>query len=391
MKIIIRATIIAFAAWVIDSFKTKFIIIEVRIMNDLIMKKCELLVNNKNAIHRKFLFENDLMSVVAGLIFTEADKEADIEKMRECRKILRKKTNIFSKLRATVELALLSSMALSEDPEKYINDVTEVYEKFSKLKLVDNTYMVLASMLICDTGGIDDIDDIIAKSDEIMKQMDKKHPFLTSSEDTSFSVLLALSYKDVDTIINDIEEGYSYIKKTYKSGVTSNAVQCLCEVLAVTYGDMKSKCDKVMRIYKAFDERKSPFGKEQEFAAIGTLTDINLSPDELAGEILETDEFLKNQSGFKSMDKSRRMMYATLLVADVYGKDAAIISNPLISNTLSIITAQRIAKIISIIGNIAPSIAGAIVDSLAEVENKEGIEAEEISAEAESTEGNNKD
>ena len=85
-------------------------------MNELIREKCDLLAGNCSAIHKKFLLEAKLMSVASGMIFTSADREADTAKMKECRKLLEKKTGILSNYRQTTELMILSKMALSDDP-----------------------------------------------------------------------------------------------------------------------------------------------------------------------------------------------------------------------------------------------------------------------------------
>ena len=57
-------------------------------MNAKLQSKCELFLRNRNAVSKKFMFEKGMMSIAAGLIFAGADKEADIEKLTECRKIL---------------------------------------------------------------------------------------------------------------------------------------------------------------------------------------------------------------------------------------------------------------------------------------------------------------
>lgn len=327
-------------------------------MNDAIREKCDLLADNYSVLADKYKLEDNLMCMVTGLIFTSADSKADIEKLSECRKILKKQTGIFSKLRATMELAVLGKMALSDDPEKYIADVSKVYEKTGSAKLKESSYVVPVCLMICDLGLMEDSDSIAAKAKEIIERMKSAHPLLTTTEDTSFAMLLALSYKDVDTIIRDIEEGCDYLKNEYKPGISKDTAQNLCEVLAVTYGDMRSKCDKVARIYKAFKKRRSDYGKENELTALASLVDIDLDPETLAGEIIEAAEYLKDKDGFsdKILGEKHRLMYATLLIADVYGRNTDLANNPAISSTLSIITAKRIAAAISLIFNIAVNV-----------------------------------
>lgn len=299
------------------------------------------------------------MSVASGMIFTSADREADTAKMKECRKLLEKKTGILSNYRQTTELMILSKMALSDDPEKYLSDLITAYKSISKGKFLENSYMVLAAILICDFDRINELDDISAKAKEIMKRMNKEHPMLTDSGDTSFAVLLALSYKDVDTIIKDIDECYDYLKNTCKCKASSDALQGLSEVLAVSYGDMKEKCDKAIRIFNAFKDRSVDYSKENEFIALGSLVDADLDPDTLVNEIIEAEAYLKEKNGFGNsvMDKEKRLMYAVLVVADACGGNSAIANNSMVSSTLSIIFAKRLSVFVSIITNVISAVA----------------------------------
>ena len=50
-------------------------------MTERLRNKCDLFLRNRNIVSKKFKFEKDMMSIAAGLIFTGADKETDIERM----------------------------------------------------------------------------------------------------------------------------------------------------------------------------------------------------------------------------------------------------------------------------------------------------------------------
>ena len=161
-------------------------------MNDALNEKCELLLKNCSEIHRRNFLNDKLLSLMASLIFTSADKEVDPERLKECKKILEKNTGLLSNLRANPKLVILSKMAVSDDPENYINSVSEVYKKIHKGIQLENSYMALAATLICDLGRQDEAEDLIAKAEQIKRLMNKDHPVLTSSEDTSFIMFLRL-------------------------------------------------------------------------------------------------------------------------------------------------------------------------------------------------------
>ena len=334
-------------------------------MTENLRNRCELFERNRSAVSGKFLFENNIMSIAAGLIFTGAAKEADIEKLKECRRILKKHTGVFSEYRDTIKLALLSEMALAEDPEQYIEDVKAVYQKMHKGHFKDNSYMVLAAMLICDLGRQEDADEIIEKHNEIMQQMNQEHPILTDSEDISYVILLALSDRPADAILRDMHAYSDYLNDAFRHKVGKDSVQGLSEFLALTDGDVQEKCDKVIRLFYALKDRKAEIGGGHVFFALGTLAGIDDTAENIVSEILEAEAFLKNCRGFdeKSIDRKDRLMFAVLLTAASCGADASVINNTFINSALGIIKAKHIAAMITIISNVLPSVIGAVANT----------------------------
>ena len=327
-------------------------------MTDAVRERCELLANNRAEIRKNFFLEKELMSVAGGLIFTAEGKEADIEKLKSCRKLLTKNSRPLSNLRDIIELALLSKMALSDSPENYLSSFLDVYKKVQQGKFLENDFMVLASILILDLELQDNCDEIIERANELKKRMNKDHPFLTSVDDTSFIMFLAISNKSIDTILADLEESYLYLTKTCKVSVGADPAYELCEVLAVSNGDMKEKCDKVMRIHSALSKRNKEYNTGLSFSALGSLIDIDMDAEKIADEIAGAETCLEDQKGFgrTSMDHATRVMFATLVVASVYGSNVTAAGNSVISNTLSLVWAKQISSMVSVAANVAPTL-----------------------------------
>ena len=333
-------------------------------MTDNLRNKCELFERNRSAISKKFMFEKDLMNIAAGLIFTGAGKEADIDKLQECRSILNKHTGFFSEYRDTVKLALLSEMALTDDPDQYIEDVKAVYKKLHKGHFKDNSYMVLAAMLLCDLGRQNDTDEVIEKHNELLQRMNKLHPILTDSSDISYVILLALSDRTIDAIIKDMTACFDYLKRELKVKIGSDSIQGLSEILALTDGDIKEKSDSVMQIYDVLKESKAEIGDGSVFSTLAMLIGIDETPEFIVGEILEADEFLKNCKLFedKSENKKQRLMFAELLVASSYGTGSSMINNTFVNTAISVIKAQQVAAMISVFSNLLSGVLGAVAD-----------------------------
>ena len=321
-------------------------------MNQEFTNKLELLAANKQAIDKGFYFEMGMSQVVAGLLFASAGKQADIERMKEARNILKKKAGVFSAFRDATEIVILARMALAPDMEKYIDDLIDVFNVLMKGKVFEDSYLVLTAMIIVDRDRKADAENIKDTTNEIMRRMSKLHPILTSSEDLALAALLAMSGRDIDAVIEDMEECYRYTRKELKLKAESNSIQALSQILAITAGDMKAKCDKVAELFAAFKEHGSKFGTYLEFPALGTLLDVQVPTEVLVPEIIEAADFLTKSKGFGglSMDKKTRLMFGALLASDVYAGDvdsADIFSQNAIATNTAIITNSAFAMVIA--------------------------------------------
>ncbi len=324
-------------------------------MNPELKSKLELLALNKNTIDKAFFLEMGITQVVGALLFASAGLEVDIDRLKEARKILSRRKGVFSAFRAVAELVVTSRMALSEDPEGYLNDLIEVYDIMMKGRVLEDSYLLLSAMIIVDRGRKADADEIREKTNELMRRMSKLHPILTSNEDIALVSLLAMTGRDNDSIINDMEECYTYTRKEIRLKAEANSIQALSEILALTEGDMKAKCDKVAELFNAFREQRSKFGTYLEFPALGTLINVDVPTDALVAEIIEAADFLKQNKGFGglSMDKKTRLMFAALLASQTYLPDdfrsedfinTAVVTN----NAIAMAVAEEIAIMVII-------------------------------------------
>ena len=321
-------------------------------MKESIKNKVDLLISNKEKIEKEFKWGYSLMNIAAALVFTGENREVDIERLKESKQILKSNAGVFSSFRSYSEAVIVSKMANSPDPAQYIKDVMAVYEKLKKSSLSDNSYLVQGAICIYEAGKMYEAEAIATKFWDIYKKMGKKHPFLTSSEDIVFVVLLAMTDKSVDEIVNEIEECYTYMRKDVMLNVGNNEYQGLGEILALTDGDIKEKGDKVTELYKTILAHGVKWGKEyNEFASLGLLIDLGVDNDTIVNEILEVNEYLKNSKGFTgwTLDNKQRLMFSAMLVGDDYGKGRNMMSSSAINSTVAMVIAEEIAIMMCII------------------------------------------
>ena len=317
-------------------------------MDQDLARKLELLASNKQTIDHEYMFEMGISQAVAALLFAIADQPADIERMRECRAILSKKVGVLSPFRNSTELVVLARMAMAQDPERYIDDTIEIYKVFSKGSFFSDSYMVLTAMIVCDSNQTENAAAIKETTDEIMRRMAKEHPLLTSDEDLALAALLAMTGRDIDAIINDMEECYNYTKNELRLGVEANSIQTLAQILALTDDNIRFQCDKIAELFRAFKDQKSKFGTYLEFPALATLIDVNRPTEWLVRDIIEGAEMLGTNKGFNGleMDKKTRLMFSAMIASEVYKTDSTgseVNTAIITSSILSMIIAEEMA------------------------------------------------
>ena len=338
-------------------------------MNDKVQRRSELLVENRNLLHKDFFLENGLITVIAGAAFAQNDRTADPDRVKDCRKLLRDRQGVFSQVRGNNELIISAKMALSPNPELYIENLINIYEKFQKGKLFSSAFRVLAASSICDAGKAGQADAIVEKTNEILKGMNSKHPFLTSDDDTGFAVLLAMTDKSTESILEELEQSYQILKRSFS--FHDNAVYSLAQVLTTYDGEVDAKCKKAVEIFEAFKEKQSywlddystfmsikeffeafkengyKYGKEYELPSLGILVGLSDNIGDIVGEVIEVYESFKGQKGFGMLDMSNhtKLMLGAMIVASVYGEDQASASALVTNGALSMVIAQQAAMI----------------------------------------------
>lgn len=325
---------------------------KVTIMKESIKNKVDLLISNKQKIETEFKWGYSLMNIAAALVFTGENREVDIERLKLCKQILKKNTGVFSSFRSYSEAVIVSKMANAADPEQYINDVKFIYEKLKRSSFSDSSYLIQGAICIYEAGKLSEAEILAKKFWDVYNKMNKKHPFLTSSEDIVFVILLAMTDKSVDEIVNEIEDCYSYMRRNVKLNIGDNEYQGLGEILALSSGDITNKCDKVTGLYNSILAHGVRWGKEyNEFASLGLLIDLGVDNDTLINEIVEVNNYLKDSKGFSgwTLDNKQRLMFSAMLVGDDYGARDNHLGSSAINSTVAMVIAEEIALMMCII------------------------------------------
>lgn len=252
-------------------------------------------------------------------IFLAAGVTPDMNRLAECKKLLKSKAGIFSNFRGSDELLVRCKMALSADPELYFENLEREYQRIKTFFSGEQT--VLAAMILAEQGS--SVEDLAEKTKQIYKDMKEAHPWLTSENDLPFAALMAVSGRDASSVYAEAEEIYALLGKNLHADKDTR--QMLSHILAIRSGSAAEKCEKLCALADGLKAAGHSLGRGSRLAILGILADSTLPTASLVERICETDDFLKQYKPFHGIfgvGKDCRRMFAVQIVhSSVSGED----------------------------------------------------------------------
>ena len=310
-------------------------------MLSTLQERCELFIQNRDAVKSAFGWENTYIYPICASIFTSKNMTVDAARMKTCLELLKEKTGIFSNFRGADRMATVSMLCVSENPERQMEQMLTVYDSLKEV-FWGSEYLALTASAIAQLAEPAEYQQIAQKTREIYNRMKAAHPLLTSGEDSAFAALLAMSGLDEAHIAQEMERCYEVLKPHFFSG---NAVQSLSHVLALGEGRAEDKCGKTLELFDLLKNRGYKYGKGYELPTLGALAILDASASTLVDEIIEIDDYLKAQKGFGAfgVGAKQRLMYAGILAMNGRIPETHTIQTAALNGIVSLIIAQHVA------------------------------------------------
>ena len=308
-------------------------------------KLCADYIANRDTVGKAFRWDSSDLYTVCANVFCACGQAADVDRLKECREIIKKHTGLFSKFRSSKVRAILSSMlSLGEKPEERMALANE-YFNLLKRHFKGTEYLVLTAFLLTDLADQTLTEDTAVRGKQIYRRMNQKHRILTNKTDSVFAMLMAFSGKSEDELVDETEACYQALRKHFSNG---GAVQTAAQVLALNAGTPEEKAQRLSALYDALTEAGIKYGHADELAPLAALSLSDTPVPALVDEIKEADEFLKDQKGYgtKEEELRKRSMHAVMIVSDQY-KETDQVNVTLMTNTLDMLFARQQASRLS--------------------------------------------
>ncbi len=322
-------------------------------MRNSLQELCNQFIVARDVVKDTFKWDSNYIPPVCANLFCAQGITPDADRLRECRDLINQKTGIFSSFRGHIRVPLACMLSMEDNPEEKFNKALDVYRTLRE-HFYGSDYLALAAFLLTE---YDCSEERIARGKRIYRLMKDEHPFLTSSEDSIFAVMMAWSDQSDEELISDMEACYRVLKERFHD---SDCVQTVTHILAMEKEDSNAKCEKFFRLYDTIERNNGKYGKHHEMATLAALAMLNSDPDVLAQDMLEVDAFLAQQKGygFWGIDKKTRLMHAAMIVSDEYTPHDAV-DTAALTGTIALIIAQQMATCAIIASTTASSAAAA--------------------------------
>ena len=323
-------------------------------MDEKVTALCECFITNREIIKKVFKGESLLIYPVAANALVSHGVTADEDKLKECRKLIKKNSGALSYLKGQVMMPFAANLSMKEDPKAHFDKVLKIYN-VAKKKFNRSEYSALLAILLPDLIHEDSCEAVLTRGKELYDQIKMAHPFLTNEQDSVLAGLLALSEKSNTELIDDMEKCFDLLKIKFSH---KSSIQSISHVLALTEGSAREKVEHLNDLYDSLREAGKKFGVYTELSTLAAVSILDNETERVRDRIIAIDDFLSKQKGYGllGLDKKARLMHATMLTTDLYDS-AQIAQTTASASAIAMAAAQSLAVCVIITSTIAANAA----------------------------------
>ena len=278
---------------------------------------CELLVSNYEAVRST---DNDMDTefvLAAAGIFTAECMQADTELINHAGYINKEKTCTLADYKSKNELFIRCKMALSEDPEGYYDELTDVCKQLQTGKRFTEINNLISAIMLIDgiaPGGGGDYSEAAVNVKNRFIEMtggskgaDAEKPYAVVSE---------LFEADLDELLKNEQTAKDFIKKRTKLDNVSQ--KGVARALSCYGGDIDEKCLRLCSVAEGLKKQKHSLGQGRFNVILALAIVLDISEEELVDHIIQAEEILKQYKPFKGImgvEPEVRRLFAIICAA----------------------------------------------------------------------------
>ena len=293
-------------------------------MDAKLRERCDRQIANEKALRNMSDLESESSVKVGSLLYTALDLPVNDDNVYAARKILETKDGFFSNFRGVLQALLLLRMAVSEDPESYIDTIIDTYNNLEEKTGVSGLFAVLTSVIITEQHKDLDIGSVVAQTADLFEHIKKNHPERSNASELAYVALMLLSGKADVGLEDEKEKIYTELKE--KMQLPDDAARAISLVLMTNSISANIKIDGFIAFYNSLNSTGHATGKNQYMSIYGAFVDLDfleklgIPENETIAAIGEVDDYLKKKTGYGmfSINKDMRKVIAAALTLQHY-------------------------------------------------------------------------
>lgn len=276
-----------------------------------------LFADNIISYEKNFSLQNIYFKRLVALLFALNNKKIDLERIKNCQRIIKEKTSLLSPFRTYFNFLLSGLLVLDGDEDKTFVSILDVYKDL-KAKKFKSFYLPLLCYLLVKYSDFISLNSSIKKTETLYFGMKKKHPFLTMPRKYILAGLLALSELDSDLLLKKSEKHYQSLKKVLS---TRSTLLEVCNILSLSE-DLFDIERKLLGFFEKFKAKGLKLIRRYVMLSLGMLALLPEGADEIADQVESVYQELLKYKLFNNflISKQEVLVYASGIVAWSYAE-----------------------------------------------------------------------
>lgn len=305
---------------------------------------------NVLAIKQYSFWKNDMAKRLAALLITAEGQQVDIAAIRAAEVAVKQKTGLFSSFRGATDMAIYALLALTADPESYLDRILSAHLQLRQAGYRSSDYLAVASCLVARTARQENLAEQCARAGNWLKAMKQQHRFLVGQDDYVYAVMLASAGLNPQNDLDRIEQNYRDLRYDFRP---RGSVYQLCQVLALS-SRPDLYADRVRSLRDAFRAEGVKLDKANTLVLLGLLSFMEEPEPDIVERVQKICGYLRSLKGMGSFTVGRDELLLTsvTLVAcsSLKGQRESLATGVVSSAVTGIIIAQQAAVIAATAG-----------------------------------------
>ena len=305
---------------------------------------------NVLALKQYSFWKNDMAKRLAALLFAAEGQQVDIAAIRAAEAAVKQKTGLFSSFRGATDMAIYALLALTADPESYLDRILSAHLQLRQAGFRSSDYLAVASCLIARDTSQKNLAEQCTMAGNWLKAMKQQHRFLVGQDDYVYAVMLAAAGLDPQNDLDRIEQNYRDLRYDLRP---RGSVYQLCQVLALS-SRPDLYADRVRKLRNAFRAEGVKLDKASTLVTLGVLSFMEEPEPVIVEQVQMICGYLRGLKGMGSFTVGRDelLLAAVTLVAcaSLKGQHESLAAGVVSSAVTGIILAQQAAFIAAAAG-----------------------------------------